>query len=88
MSTVSSTSRRAGAPVTVLAVVALSAGLLAACGSESADDAEVRSGYSLNANEHEGHRQGSSVNQNEHEGHRPAPNVNENEHLRRPNLAP
>jgi hypothetical protein len=88
MSTVRSTSRRVGTRATVLTVVALSAGLLAACGSESADDAEVRSGYSLNANEHQGHRQVSSVNQNEHEGHRPAPNVDDNEQLRRPNLAP
>jgi hypothetical protein len=87
MSTVRSTSRRVGTRATVLTVVALSAGLLAACGSESAD-AEVRSGYSLNANEHQGHRQVSSVNQNEHEGHRPAPNVDDNEQLRRPNLAP
>jgi hypothetical protein len=80
MSTFRTISRRSGTRAAVVAIVALSAGLLGACGSESPTEVvapPASDGANLNPNEHRGHSgqpgTGSpKVNQREHFAQRDA----------------
>jgi hypothetical protein len=75
MSTARTISRRFGTRAAVVSIVALSAGLLGACGSETTTEAEappVSEGVNLNPNEHRGHSGQPGTG---------SPNVNQREHL-------
>ena len=74
MSTVRTMSRRSSTRAVVVTVVALSAGLLGACGSEAVTETKAppaRESLNLNSNEHRGHSgqpgtESPSVKQREH----------------------